>query len=623
MKRLIALSLALLLSFAARADVPTLLQLVDYLGVDYPGAVANGQVLSASEFAEMQEFAGRIQSEITQLPATGASEKLQSMSQQLLEAVSAKAAPAAIAGLTQSMRELLMGNYNIVLTPRAKPDLVKGGQLFAQNCAACHGDSGHGDGPAGAVLQPKPTDFHDGERARQRSLFALYNTITLGIAGTPMTPHPELSDMDRWDIAFFVGGFSFDAVSLAQGEQAWQHTPLSLVDAVTQTPAQLAIAHQEGESLAAWSRLHPELLFAGNSNPLQIAREHLSQSLQAYRNGEIRMAQDAAVTGYLEGFELIEAPLGNVDAVLMKNTEAAMMAFRNSISKRESAAQVKQRYDEVLSLLDQSEKTLAAGELSPSVAFSGSLVILLREGLEIILVLAAIITFLAKAGRKDALVYVHAGWALALVAGVGTWAVSAYIFTISGATREMTEGITALIASAILLYVGFWMHRNASAQRWNVFLKSQIQAALDQRTLWTLALVSFLAVYREIFEIILFYEALWAQVANNAHIAVFSGAGFAFLLLMLITWLIYRFGMRLPLKLFFTTSAIVMIVLAFIFTGKGIAALQEAGVVNTYTIPFPTIELLGIYPNMLALALQLVVVVLALAVFLHDRKSPH
>ena len=235
--------------------------------------------------------------------------------------------------------------------------------------------------------------------------------------------------------------------------------------------------------------------------------------------------------------------------------------------------------------------------------------------------LAAIITFLVKSGRGDALIYVHAGWAIALIAGVGTWAVSNYMFTISGATREITEGITALVAAAILLYVGFWMHRNASAHRWSEYLKSQLQSALDTRTLWTLAVVSFLAVYREIFEIILFYQALWAQVNIDAHSAVFYGAGLAFALLMLTTWLIYKFGMRLPLKLFFTVSAIIMILLAFIFTGKGIAALQEAGSLAASPVPFPRIEMLGIYPNAQSLILQAIVILLAVAVFYYDNKQ--
>ncbi len=621
MKRVLGVVLGVLLFSSARADVQTLLQLVDYMGVDYAGAVENGVIVNDFEYAEMVEFGGRIQGELDQLQSTAATPQLNTLAQQLATEVTNKSAPAVIAGLTQLIRELLMTNYDIVLTPKGMPDLARAQQLYTENCASCHGETGLGDGMAAVGMEPAPTDFHDTERAHQRSLFGLYNTITLGVGGTPMPARPDLSDMDRWALAFYVGGMYADAATLQAGEAAQKQQSLSLTDAVTLSPAELAATNAQGVAIAAWVRQNPSTLFSGKADPLDVTRDFLAQSLQLYTDGDVKAAADAAVTGYLEGFELIEAPLSNVDAALMKQTEAAMMAFRHAIAQQAGTEQVEARYTEVLALLDQSSVALQGDALSPSVAFSGSLIILLREGLEIILVLAAIITFLVKSGRSDALRYVHAGWALALVAGVATWAVSSFVFTISGATREVTEGVTALLAAVILLYVGFWMHRNASAKRWSEYLKSQVQTSLDTRTLWTLAVVSFLAVYREIFEIILFYQALWAQVNAESHRAVFYGAVLALALLALMTWLIYKFGMRLPLKQFFTASAIIMIALAFIFTGKGIAALQEAGSLASSPVPFPTIELLGIYPNLQALVLQAIVVVLALAIFFYDRKE--
>lgn len=621
MKRVLGVVLGVLLFSSARADVQTLLQLVDYMGVDYAGAVENGVIVNDFEYAEMVEFGGRIQGELDQLQSTATTPQLNTLAQQLTTEVTNKSAPAVIAGLTQSIRELLMTNYDIVLTPKGMPDLARAQQLYTENCASCHGETGLGDGLAAVGMEPAPTDFHDTERAHQRSLFGLYNTITLGVGGTPMPARPDLSDMDRWALAFYVGGLYADAATLQAGQTAVQQKAVTLNDAVTLSPTELAATNAQGVAIAAWVRQNPSTLFSGKADPLDVTRDFLAKSVQFYKDGDVKAAADAAVTGYLEGFELIEAPLSNVDAALMKQTEGAMMAFRNAIAQQAGTEQVEARYTEVLVLLDQSSVALQGDALSPSVAFSGSLIILLREGLEIILVLAAIITFLVKSGRSDALRYVHAGWVLALIAGVATWAVSSFVFTISGATREMTEGVTALLAAVILLYVGFWMHRNASAKRWSEYLKSQVQTALDTRTLWTLAVVSFLAVYREIFEIILFYQALWAQVNAESHRAVFYGAVLALALLALLTWLIYKFGMRLPLKQFFTVSAIIMIALAFIFTGKGIAALQEAGSLASSPVPFPTIELLGIYPNLQALVLQAIVVVLALAIFFYDHKE--
>jgi high-affinity iron transporter len=612
----------LITSCSVRADVQALLQMVDYMGVDYPSAVEGGQIVNEFEYAEMVEFAERILGEINQLEPSPALDDLIGISSELSDAVMSKAQPFMIAAQTQALRRLLMSNYDIELTPRLAPDLARAEQLYMDQCASCHGESGRGDGPISANMEPAPTDFHDLERAMQRSVFGLYNTITLGVEGTSMTAWPNLDDDDRWGLAFYVGSLIEDQDMISNGEQAWNTQALDLTEAVTLSPSELTRGRENGDALAFWIRKFPENLFAGQDSPLNVSRELLAASLQSYFDGNQRDAQEHAITAYLEGFELIEAPLSNVDADLMRRAEAAMIGYRQAIAGGVTPEELQSLYDNVINLLNESDAALSGDALSPSVAFTGSLIILLREGLEIILVLAAIFTFLVKSERQDALKYVHAGWIAALVAGVGTWAVSSYLFTISGATREITEGVTALIAAAILMYVGFWMHRNANAKRWAAYIKSQLEQALDAKTLWTLAIVSFLAVYREIFEIILFYQALWAQVNADAHSAVFYGAGLAIVMLVLTTWVIYKFGMKLPLSTFFNVSAVLLVLLAFIFAGKGIAALQEAGRIASTPVPGPTIDLLGIYPNVQALGLQAVVIILTLVVIFYEKIRP-
>src|SRR6185503_20446670 len=120
-------------------------------------------------------------------------------------------------------------------------------------------------------------------------------------------------------------------------------------------------------------------------------------------------------------------------------------------------------------LLARARAALEVEGLPPGAAFASAFLILLREGLEAILVLAAIIALLVKSGRRDALPWVHGGWIIALLLGGLTWWIASYVVRISGATREMTEGVTALVAAAVLLYVGFWMHSKSQASRWQTF----------------------------------------------------------------------------------------------------------------------------------------------------------
>lgn len=602
----------------AAGDTRALLQLVDYVGVDYPAAVANGAIISPAEYAEMQEFASRIQAEVAALAASPASATLRDKAAALTVAISGKAAATDVAAICRDIRGLVLENYDLVLTPRQAPDPALGARLYAANCAACHGASGHGDGLAAAGLEPPPTDFHDAARASQRSLFGLYNTISLGVAGTAMPAFAQLSDAERWALAFYVGGLYPDAEQLAAGERAWQSGRLSLENAVTLAPAEL---DSQQAAMALWARQHPNLLFRDQADPLAKAQNLLAESLASYQAGDAARAYNLGITAYLEGFELAEAGLRNLNAPLVLRVETALLAYRQAVQNAAPVSQVEALAADARTLLILAQDELTGGALSPGVAFSSSLVILLREGLEAILILAAIAAFMIKTERRDALKYLHYGWLAALALGGVTWAVSSYLITISGAAREVTEGLTALFAAGVLFYIGFWMHNKLNARRWTKFLQDKIQSALDAHALWTLAAVSFVAVYREVFETILFYQALWAQTDASAHGAVFGGMGAAALLLVLATWGIFKFGLRLPLKQFFAISAAVMFVLAVIFAGKGVAALQEAGKLPIDPVSFPRIELLGIYPNAQSLALQAAFVLIALGLIWYNRRA--
>lgn len=618
-QRLVLLLVLSGFGMTARADVQSLMQLVDYVGVDYAGAVADGQVIAEGEFAEMNEFGQRIESEIAQLKDTPAKAGLVAEAKALREAVAAKADPADIARRTMGLRTDLMAAYPIPLTPRKAPDLARAAQLYSENCAACHGATGLADGPAAKGMDPAPINFHERDRARQRSLFGLYNTISLGVGGTSMVGFSQLSDDDRWALAFYVGGFAREDRDTVGGA-AWKQKTLSLEDAAVRSPAELGQLRSHGEELAFWLRTNAGLLFKSEHDALGFAMTTLDASIAAARAGNWSEAETLAVTAYLEGYELAEPSLRNIDQSLMRRGEAALMNYRAAVTTTRTSDAAETAYREAHAALETAQTRLAETTLSPSVSFTSSLIILLREGLEAILVLAAVFAFLSKTGQREAMVYAHVGWIGALALGAVTWAISTYAFQISGATREVTEGITALVAAGILFYVGYWMHQSSNAQAWNAYLKDKIQSALDQKSRWTIAFIAFIAVYREVFEVILFYQALWLQVPADTKASVFYGIAAAAAILAVITWLIIRYGLRLPLKQFFGISALLMIVLAIIFAGKGVVALQEAGKISTWPINGPRVDLLGIFPDAASLAAQGVLLAMALVLLLKPSR---
>ena len=396
-----------------------------------------------------------------------------------------------------------------------------------------------------------------------------------------------------------------------------------LASLVTQTANDVRTTYGDDAVLVlSYLRQHPEAVVSSQEPPLMHSARLIRESLTAYRQGQLQAAQDLAVAAYLDGFELIEATLDTVDRRLRMTIEAEMLGYRSLLKKREVVATVGTAAERIQALLSEAQQKLAVTRLPPSATFLSAFVILLREGLEAILVLAAIFALLIKSERRDALPYVHAGWIAALALGGITWLVASYVVAMSGSTREVTEGVTAMVAAAILLYVGFWMHEKAYADRWRTFLHAQLQEALSTRTMWALALVSFLAVYREAFETVLFYQALWVQVAPD-YAPVLGGLISAAVALAILGWLIFRGSLRLPLGLFFGATSLLLALLAVVFVGKGIAALQEAGTLPINPVNIPSVPALGLYPNLQGLVLQVLVVVVIASMFAYTRYRAH
>ena len=619
--------LVLSLVFAAPAfaqEAQTILHLLDYIGVDYPEAVEDGKIKNEDEYKEMLEFTAQIAEQVRGLPESSKKTALVADAAALAKLVQDRAAAASIAEAAGKLRWAIVGAYNLRLAPRAPPELARGKALYAQHCAACHGAEGRGDGTAAKGLEPAPSNFHDLERMAQRSAYGLYNTITLGVAGTSMAPFKQLSEEDRWALAFYVSVMGMPQSRVNEGERLWQAGKARLQFPDLDNVATLSsneITARYGEEAARvqdYLRVHPEVL---KPSPIAFTRQKLGEALEAYRKGERAAARQAALAGYLEGFELVEASLANVDASLMRETEREMIELRAAIERGDPPEALEKRGEHVDRLLAAAAEKLGEGTLSEATAFTASLIILLREGLEAILVLAAIIAFVAKTGRRDALPWVHAGWITALALGALTWVVATYVVDISGANRELTEGVTALVAAAVLLYVGYWLHGKSYAQAWTRFIREQVGQALARGTLWAMAAVSFLAVYREMFEIVLFYQALWAQAGDAGRAPVLGGAALAAVLLAAIGIAIFKYSLRLPIGPFFNVMSALLALLAVVFAGHGIAALQEAGVLGATRLGFDAVPLLGIYPSVEAIGAQLFTLALVGLSFWAARRS--
>ena len=602
-------------------------QLLDYVAVDYGGAVSNGEVLKASEYAEMQEFAAAAEKQLGELPRGDTSAALHAQAARLRSAVADKADPAAVAQLAHGLASAVLRAYPFPVAPAAAPDLQRGARLYQGQCAACHGPRGQGDGPLAAGLDPKPTALSERLRARERSLFALHQIISNGVNGTAMASFAALPEEDRWALAFFAGTLPYDEADKAAGAKLWQASrkareTITGLDALTQTSEHTLAERLDAESarsVTAYLRTNPQAVAADKPAGTSIAKAKLTQSVAAVRTGDRAAATKLALSAYLDGFEPVEPALATRDRALFEKIEAGMVAYRAKVASG-SLDDVQASEQTLQHLLSQAEQTLAPSENDAIAAFIGALTILLREGLEALLVVVAMVAFLKKAERQDVLVYVHAGWVGALAAGGVTWLVATYLVGVSGASRELTEGFSSLFAAVVLLGVGMWMHQKSVAGRWQVYLKEKLSSALNKRAAWFLFSLAFIAVYREVFETVLFYAALWTE--GNGW-PLLAGLVSGVVLLGVLAAILLRTSARLPIGKFFAWSSLLVAVLAVVLAGKGIAGLQEAGWIQTSPIAIPRIDILGIHPNWQTTLAQLTVLLVVVVAFvLNTRTAP-
>jgi high-affinity iron transporter len=628
---ILLLSLIALLALAEPAlakanDVQVSWRLLDYLGVDYAGAVKNGKVISASEYAEMREFAGSVRQRIGSLEPTPAKPTLVRQADRLVAAIDRKADPAEVQAISKQLGSALLAAYPVALAPAKLPDLGRGARLFNETCASCHGASGDAKTPLGAQLNPHPVAFVDRKRADQRSPFALYQVIDQGIEGTGMASFSNLSAQDRWDLAFYVGRFAYPSALSDEGKRIWASDPalrqsipdLGALSALTAKDLAARIGPEKAAAVIAYLRANPAAV-TGSASPLALAHQRLGESLAAYRTGDRERAKSLALSAYLDGFEPIEGVLAARDAALLGRVESAMGTLRSAIGRGAPSTEVARQIASLNAELDQAEAAIAPAPDNKVSTFLGAMTILLREGLEALLIVVGMLAFLRKGERPDMVRTVHYGWTSALVAGVATWWAATSLITISGATRELTEGFGSVLAALVLLFVGIWMHGKGHADEWQRYIRQKMGRAMSQGSAWFLFMLAFVAVYREIFETILFYAALSAEGGAGAVVA---GAAAGAILLAAIAVLMLRYSQRLPIGKFFTYSSALIAVLAVVLAGKGVAALQEAGLIGVAPLSYiPRITMLGLFPSAEVIGAQIAVLIALILGFTWNRRA--
>jgi len=588
MPALFALAVVLLTARLTRADrgdsrevdAQRLVHILGYTAADYGGAVAEGKVTNESEYQEqlaLLDDAAKIGARLGGAPSAGAGPlDLPTEIRKVRALVEAKAPEADVASAIEPIRTAIIGGFKLAEAPTSAPSVMRGRALYVEHCTTCHGATGKGDTARAATLTPRPANFHDPEIGGTLTPFRIASTVRFGVNNTAMVPFTFLSDAERWDLAFFVAGLRHADVALATGAPTY-----ALGELATRSDAQLAAdltAAGVGEdrvagTIADLRRRAPYEDRAARS-PLGLARTKLDRARVAIARGDRDGARGLVIDAYLEGVEPAEAALRATDPALSRAIEARFMELRGRLQSGAPTPQLLADLASILGDVTRAEGILAGGAAAEgftSAAFKGAM-ILLREGTEAALLIAALLGLAAQAGLADKKRWVHAGWATALVLGALTWVVSSQVITLSGASREVIEGVTALLATLVLFYVSYSLIAKREVARWMKFLRARVSPA---RAAVSLFGISLLAAYREVFETVLFYQGLLATArAGPVLVGVAAGA----LALVALVVVYTRAGRFAPPQIFFQVSSYLLYGLAVVFAGQGIAALQTAGV---------------------------------------------
>jgi high-affinity iron transporter len=623
--RYFAAGTLLLLSIVLKANEKNsnarmMVHLLDYIAVDYSMAINQGEIISVAEYKEMEEFANTINTLGQNAPASVKSDI------KLLRALIAeKASQEKVSSVSNSIKQRIISSYSLEIAPKRWPSLINGRQLYALHCNSCHGENGKGNGILANALNPAPTNFHSPDKADGLSPFQAYNTIRLGVNNTSMRAFDELSDDEIWDLAFYVLSLPHGA-NKVKAEDLELTLSVGLEELASRNNKELItyLSLENPIQAIAALRLFPrEIAEQSKGSYLEQAINYLLQADAAYANGDISGARTLALTAYLEGVEPIEIQLQASDATFSAQLEGELAKARSYIETGKDPSLVSSQIDKGIAMINEAKVILENKTFSAWLAFLLSFSIILREGLEAFLVVVTILSVLRAINIPKAKAYVHIGWISAIVVGFLMWLAAGKLFNFSGADRELMEGLVALFAVGVLLYVGFWMHSKSEAGKWQAYIKNKIHNITRKENLLGLAFLSFLVVFREAFESVLFLSALSLEVGEAQQGAFGGGIIFAFILLGIISVLLLKYSKKLPIAKLFKYSAMVISFLAVVLTGKGISALQEAGTLNITVLPFDfRLDALGLYSTYETLFGQLFILSLTIILWtISNRKK--
>jgi high-affinity iron transporter len=346
----------------------------------------------------------------------------------------------------------------------------------------------------------------------------------------------------------------------------------------------------------------------------------LNEANARYLAGDPLGAKEQVDVAYFQFYEKVgfeKIVMSRISGARAAQVEYQFSAIKKAINGQASQGEVTAALETLTTWLREDAAELDGREESAIVVFLGSLLIILREGFEAIIIVGAIVAYLIKSGNKKRTPPVYWGSLVALgVSVIMAWILNRITSVAGGQNQEIIEGGTMLLAVVVLFYVSNWMVSKAEAEAWAGYIEGKVQSSITRGSMFSLAFAAFLAVFREGAETILFYQALLASTESYINM-IWLGLGVGAVALVIIYILIRILSIRLPLKPFFLGTSILLFAMSVTFVGNGIKELQEGNVIGVTPVAgVLSVDILGIYPTLETLIPQIVLLVITVLTFI-------
>jgi high-affinity iron transporter len=320
-------------------------------------------------------------------------------------------------------------------------------------------------------------------------------------------------------------------------------------------------------------------------------RIKLDETLKLYKQGKIQQALITSRSAYLDSYEKVEIPLRPIDPDFTLDMEIKFAQLRNLLQSNAEFNQILKKTSEIKSGLDESERLVSGtGVIAPTIAFSSSFSLIFREGLESALIIGAILTYLEASRNERFKKYVYYGILIAAAATALTWFIAQYVIELSGASRELIEAIAGISAVAVLFWVSFWVLNKIETKKWIEFVKAKVWKATTTGSVMVFVMLSFFTVYREGFETVLFYQAIFS-FAKYMEWYVVAGLISGLAVIIGVAVVVRKIGKKLPLRVLFGLTMGIGAYMSIAFIGNAIREFQELGYISTT-------HLIGIVPRL-------------------------